>query len=597
MNGVLANLLRACRADPDDDAARLVLADWLEEQGDPRGELVRVQVERDRPGTAPERQAALARREAQLLRLHGWDWLRPLGAVVDERFRRGFLSVVLDAGEAGYTSAASANDAWAWVDEVEVQNAPSMAEVLADPGLRGATRFHFSEPRDAYNRPREEVPPAADIVEALRARYNRLWDEAYADLARLPENGRLTSLEVYNSHCGSGGLVTLLTSPHLNRLRRLVLDFTQVTPEGLAALATLDHPALTTLRLFGAHLGAAGGNILASSPLLARLRRLELIVTHLGTEGFLAVIRSPHLARLEHLHLSSERMTVGGVRALGQLPGLRSLALRECGLKMPAARALAAAPWPGGLERLDLYRNHLDDVGVAALTSAPWLAGLRELNLGNNRLRTGAVKGLAGSGIANLTHLDLSSNGLGTEEFQALAPFLARQKLVSLNLGSTYPRAEGLRHLADCPGLDCLVELDLGMRIGEANGARVLAAAPWLGGLVRFNLFATRFGPDGLEPLLASGRLGLVTDLNLCLCELGDQGARLLADWPGLAGLLRLDLHSNEITDEGAAALAASPYLSPGLHLDLGNNRQGDASNARLRERLGARLNLVRHGR
>jgi uncharacterized protein (TIGR02996 family) len=37
-------LLQALHADPADDTARLVLADWLEEQGDPRGELLRLHV-------------------------------------------------------------------------------------------------------------------------------------------------------------------------------------------------------------------------------------------------------------------------------------------------------------------------------------------------------------------------------------------------------------------------------------------------------------------------------------------------------------------------------------------------------------------------
>jgi uncharacterized protein (TIGR02996 family) len=35
--------LRDIKDHPDDDTPRLVLADWLEEHGDPRGEFVRVQ--------------------------------------------------------------------------------------------------------------------------------------------------------------------------------------------------------------------------------------------------------------------------------------------------------------------------------------------------------------------------------------------------------------------------------------------------------------------------------------------------------------------------------------------------------------------------
>jgi uncharacterized protein (TIGR02996 family) len=39
----LRALLASCHADPDDDTPRLVLADWLDEHDDPRGELVRLQ--------------------------------------------------------------------------------------------------------------------------------------------------------------------------------------------------------------------------------------------------------------------------------------------------------------------------------------------------------------------------------------------------------------------------------------------------------------------------------------------------------------------------------------------------------------------------
>ena len=37
-------LLRAVLAQPEDEAVRLVYADWLEEQGDPRAEFIRLQI-------------------------------------------------------------------------------------------------------------------------------------------------------------------------------------------------------------------------------------------------------------------------------------------------------------------------------------------------------------------------------------------------------------------------------------------------------------------------------------------------------------------------------------------------------------------------
>ena len=48
--------LQAVKDDPDDDAPRLLLADWLEEQGEPRGEFIRVQCLRARlPAPRPPR--------------------------------------------------------------------------------------------------------------------------------------------------------------------------------------------------------------------------------------------------------------------------------------------------------------------------------------------------------------------------------------------------------------------------------------------------------------------------------------------------------------------------------------------------------------
>jgi uncharacterized protein (TIGR02996 family) len=52
------SFLNAIREQPDDDARKLVYADWLEEQGDPRAEYLRlmVQVRRDRAVTPEQRQ-------------------------------------------------------------------------------------------------------------------------------------------------------------------------------------------------------------------------------------------------------------------------------------------------------------------------------------------------------------------------------------------------------------------------------------------------------------------------------------------------------------------------------------------------------------
>ena len=65
---------QAVLADPDDLIPRLIYADWLDEQGDPRGEFIRVQCElADMPETNARRRALLTR-QSELLHQHKQKW-------------------------------------------------------------------------------------------------------------------------------------------------------------------------------------------------------------------------------------------------------------------------------------------------------------------------------------------------------------------------------------------------------------------------------------------------------------------------------------------------------------------------------------------
>lgn len=84
-----AALLAAIRAAPDDDAPRLIYADWLEEHGQPeRAEFIRVQCELARNDSPTLRQ-----REAELMTEHHDVFAGPLAAPgLRFRFRRGFVT-------------------------------------------------------------------------------------------------------------------------------------------------------------------------------------------------------------------------------------------------------------------------------------------------------------------------------------------------------------------------------------------------------------------------------------------------------------------------------------------------------------------------
>jgi len=82
----LEALVREVHARPDADDARLVLADALLARGDPRGELIALQL----AGAGDDRQRV---RGEQLLREHGRRWLGALRPVAYRaRFARGFLA-------------------------------------------------------------------------------------------------------------------------------------------------------------------------------------------------------------------------------------------------------------------------------------------------------------------------------------------------------------------------------------------------------------------------------------------------------------------------------------------------------------------------
>src|SRR5262245_47536147 len=111
-----SDFLRAIRDEPDDDGPRLVFADWLEEQGDPRGEFLRAQVLRAR-GVGPDE---LPRREQMLEERHRGEWLGPLAAVARTlSFHRGLVRCEADASSF-FGARAHRHPALAWVDRLHL---------------------------------------------------------------------------------------------------------------------------------------------------------------------------------------------------------------------------------------------------------------------------------------------------------------------------------------------------------------------------------------------------------------------------------------------------------------------------------------------
>ncbi|MBL8938072.1 MAG: TIGR02996 domain-containing protein, partial [Archangium sp.] len=103
-----ASLLAAIYANPDDDAPRLVYADWCLERQDPHGEFITLQFK-----AAKSKEES--KREAELQKKHGTTWLGALAKVTlkDVTFRRGFPSKVV-ARFKGQRDVEQFGDAPAW---------------------------------------------------------------------------------------------------------------------------------------------------------------------------------------------------------------------------------------------------------------------------------------------------------------------------------------------------------------------------------------------------------------------------------------------------------------------------------------------------
>lgn len=293
------SFLQAIRDEPDDDELRLVFADWLEERGDPRGTLMRLQVRRSAlaplpdPGLPAGQQPneddlahiELERQEKELLDRYGADvWLGPLlWRLRQWRFQRGLLHV--EADRSFLTGRLPSGGAVNWVERLTLwQLSVKHVGLLVNSGRLGALTM-------------------------LDLHSLRLGDLGVALLAGAASLAPLRWLDLSGNTITNTGAAELAGSPHLTRLRALHLSNNLIGPAGARALA--GSPALSclkTLDLSYNRLGDRGVEALAGSPHLAGLHTLYLSGNDIHSAGIIALTRSPYLTRLTTLHLSGNEV-------------------------------------------------------------------------------------------------------------------------------------------------------------------------------------------------------------------------------------------------------------------------------------------------
>ncbi len=365
------------------------------------------------------------------------------------------------------------------------------------------------------------------------------------------------------------------------------LSLTSASVRLLAKSPAVAH--LLRLDLRNNKLDAAAVEALAASPHLKGLLELELSQNDIGDEGLLALASSERgFPRLRRLRLSSVKATAKGIAALSRsrFPELRSLDLSYNRLDLRAARALAHSSSFPELTGLNLGSTNLDDRRAHALAEASGLPKLTSLDLIDNKKLTadGAVALIRSPNLAGLRGLDLSGCPVGTPTVEALCAMGRLFRDGQLRLRECGLTDESLGVLAAAPATAVLRTLDLGNNDAITDaGAQALAASAHLKGLRSLSLDFCQIGPEGGRALAALEAFPQLRDLSLEDNPVGDEGLVALARWHRARGVRELTLDNAGISTAGVLAVVRSGDLRGLWLLGLGGNEEiGDEGIAAL---------------
>jgi uncharacterized protein (TIGR02996 family) len=263
--------LRAVLAAPEDDAPRLVFADWLDEHGETdRAEFIRIQCSLAWLPTDDPRRAELKAQESALWAEHGYAWAPVQGRysplVFGLSFARGYPDLV--------------------------RMAPTLFQAAGGHVLRThptvrTVAFDAAVPRDLL------------------------------DLAQSESLARVPKVDFYLSSIGDTGCSLLARdSLWLGRVRSLCLSANCISDSGVEALVGAGalscgcaRPCLEELDLSRNRLTLAGVRRIADSPVAYSLKRLSLRANLLGDDAAEFLLETPALRGVEVLDLSENRLS------------------------------------------------------------------------------------------------------------------------------------------------------------------------------------------------------------------------------------------------------------------------------------------------
>lgn len=404
-------------ANPRSVEARLVYADLLQAEGDPRGEFIALQCRLEETDPIDPAYPGLFARTERLRAEHQERWLEelhdglassPSGTLVaargtrGPRFERGFLAdISLEVEELSVLQRLTADCPW---DGLTIVQEDTRAPPNSFPGRRVR---HLGLQR--WERP-IDVTPLLD------------WDLSHLEHLRIDFRGR------------TGTYRQLVQAPWL-----LGIETLEATDVGVQALEILlakpeRLPRLRTLRLTGSMLQSRRSlKCLRESETTANLVGLDL-AGHRDLAPYVETLAG--WSRLVHLRrFTPPRATP--LETLCQLFPEPTEALRRLDLRNN--RMVAQQPrevWRVSpkLTTLDLANTHAGDEAFARLVHHPHARHLRRLRVAGWSLTDDAIGALVDSPIEGLVALDLSSNRLSDAGAARLAEWAGLRHVVELRL-------------------------------------------------------------------------------------------------------------------------------------------------------------------
>jgi uncharacterized protein (TIGR02996 family) len=395
----LRALLAACHADPDDDTPRLVLADWLEEHDDPRGECVRLQVRlAATPADDPEYDT-LFEQHQNWWKQHGKLWEKEVGSLMWDAgpHDRGLPTIGYHGGE----------DDWLPASDLGVPAKDRLSAVIA-LGWPGMTWAVVEDPLDndiemeftATDRAHAVVACGFDPFEQAP------WAGSPTPIgigfpfgmAVIPDvvnrMAKIPNLRGFSLGDARAAPNVLPRIAKIKSLEHLDLAEMRLNDDGLRTLAPLKN--LRSLIASSATITDAGAKVLAK---FTELRELRVRSLRLTPAGFQSLTK---LSKLEGLKLAKANDAT--VRQLSGLTRLRTLDL--WGTKV-TGRGVEQFPL---LTTLHLCNTRLDDASFAGIAA---LRRLRLLNVGHTRITGAAFAHL--DGLKNLEWVELSNTKVTTK--------------------------------------------------------------------------------------------------------------------------------------------------------------------------------------